>query len=218
MEDLKDRLYKLYPVLKKLDNTRVQTLLQRLKLVRLKADSPVFHELQSCEAFPFLLSGFIRVFKQSPNGRELSLYDFTPGDVCVVTAGCLLGNEPYNAMAVVKEDSELLMMPAVDFEALLGMRAFREYIFSLFSKRIQELILLVEAVAFQKLDHRLALLLLSKGKCIKVSHQELADQLGTVREMVSRLLKSFTDSGLVRLGRGRITIIDEAGLKNISVE
>lgn len=216
MKDLKERLIKLYPVLEKLDAEKVDKILGNLQSVKLEPGTRVFQELQSCSAFPFILSGKIRVFKHSVNGRELSLYDFTPGEVCVVTAGCLLGNDPYNASAVVVDEAELQMMPGDDFEQLLSIRAFREFIFTLFSKRIQELLLLVEGVAFQKLDQRLAALLVAGGKNIRMSHQDLADQLGTVREMISRLLKSFEDSGLVKLGRGRITVIDAEGLKNIS--
>lgn len=216
MKIMKERLIKLYPVLEKLDSEIVDRILRKIQSVKLKPGTRVFQELQSCVAFPFILSGKIRVFKHSVNGRELSLYDFVPGEVCVVTAGCLLGNDPYNASAVVIEEAELQMMPADEFEQLLSIRAFREFIFTLFSKRIQELLLLVEGVAFQKLDQRLAALLVAAGKNIRTSHQDLADQLGTVREMVSRLLKSFEDSGLVKLGRGRITVIDAEGLKNIS--
>ena len=95
-------------------------------------------------------------------------------------------------------------------------REFREFIFSLFSKRILGLMLLVEEVAFQKLDKRLATLLLRRGGRIDSSHQELADELGTVREMITRLLNSFSDTGLIELSRGRIEIVDEQALKFIT--
>ena len=129
--------------------------------------------------------GNIRVYKQSVHGRELSLYNVTCGDACVVTAGCLLGDAPYNASGIVKADCMLVMMASDDFEKLLTSKVFREYIFSLFSKRILGLMQLVEAVAFHKLDKRLATTLLRRGTSISVSHQELADELGTVREMVT---------------------------------
>jgi CRP/FNR family transcriptional regulator, anaerobic regulatory protein len=145
----------------------------------------------------------------------LSLYNVTPGDACVVTAGCLLGDEPYNACGSAKTDSTPVMTAAEDFEELLGTRVFREFIFSLFSKRIAELMQLVEEVTFQKLDRRLASLLLRRGQRIKVSHQESADELGTVREMITRVLKSFSDTGLIALGRERIEILDETALRGI---
>ncbi len=210
-----DKLFDLYPVLSEVDRELVTSVFSNARLVTLKAGTLVFEELQPCHAFPFILSGNIRIFKQSVNGRELSLYNVTAGDACVVTAGCLLGREPYNACGIVKTDSVLVMVAANDFENLMSSRVFREFIFSLFSKRILELMQLVEEVAFEKLDKRLASLLLRRGKYIKMSHQELADELGTVREMITRLLKSFSDTGLISLGRERIEILDESALKHI---
>jgi len=209
------KLFDLYPVLSMVDRDLLTHTLSNAKLIKLKAGTLIFEELQPCNAFPFILSGNIRVYKQSVNGRELSLYNVTSGDACVVTAGCLLGDEPYNACGLVKSDSVLVMMSASDFESLLSSRVFREFIFSLFSKRISELMQLVEEVAFQRLDIRLASLLLRRGRYIKMSHQELADELGTVREMITRVLKSFSDSGLIALGRERIEILDEPALQNI---
>jgi CRP/FNR family transcriptional regulator, anaerobic regulatory protein len=209
------QLFNLYPVLSGVDQELLTRVLSDAKLVTLKAGTVIFNELQPCNAFPFILSGNIRVYKHSVNGRELSLYNVAPGDACVVTAGCLLVDEPYNASGLAQMDSVLVMMTANDFENLLSLRVFREFIFSLFSKRISELMQLVEEVAFQKLDSRLASLLLRRGRHIKVSHQELADELGTVREMITRVLKSFSDSGLIALGRERIDILDESALKDI---
>jgi len=209
------KLFDLYPVLSRVDRDLLTHTLSNAKLIKLKAGTLIFEELQPCNAFPFILSGNIRVYKQSVNGRELSLYNVTSGDACVVTAGCLLGDEPYNACGLVKSDSVLVMMSASNFESLLSSRVFREFIFSLFSKRISELMQLVEEVAFQRLDIRLASLLLRRGRYIKMSHQELTDELGTVREMITRVLKSFSDSGLIALGRERIEILDEPALQNI---
>ena len=209
------RLFDLYPLLSEVNPELLAHALTEAKFVTLKAGMPVFEELQPCDAFPFILSGNIRVYKQSVNGRELTLYNVTSGEACVVTAGCLLGDEPYNAAGLVKTDATLVMMTATAFESLLSARGFREFIFSLFSKKILELMQLVEEVAFQKLDKRLASLLLRRGRYLKVSHQELADELGTVREMITRLLKSFSDTGLITLGRERIEILDESALKSI---
>ena len=210
-----EKLRRHYPALWEVDDRLRDAAISSARLITVKEGTRLFADLQPCEAFPFILSGKIRVFKQSINGRELSLYNVTSGDVCVVTAGCLLGQEPYNAAAVAQEDSVLVMMPAKDFEDLLGQQAFRKHIFSLFSKRIVELMQLVYEVAFQKLDRRLAALLLRMGRHIKASHQELADELGTVREMVTRLLNSFSDAGLISLGRGRIEILDQDAIETI---
>ena len=210
-----EKLFNLYPVLPEVDPEILNDALSNARVVTFAAGATIFDELQACNAFPFVLSGTIRVFKQSVNGRELSLYTVMPGDACVVTAGCLLGDEPYNASGMAKMDSMAVMMTSSDFETLLSSKRFRGFIFSLFSKRILELMQLVEAVAFQKLDKRLAALMLKRGRSLKVSHQDLADELGTVREMITRLLKTFADSGMIALGRGRIDILDEPALKSI---
>ena len=151
-QQVKDELFKAYPVLSDVNHELAAAALSNAKLVTLKAGRPVFEELQPCNGFPFILAGVIRVYKQSVQGRELSLYDVAPGDVCVVTAGCLLGDEPYNASGMVKADSTVLMMDAHDFENLLTSRVFREFVFSLISKRILGLMQLVEEVAFHRLD------------------------------------------------------------------
>lgn len=212
-EENKQKLFKHYPVLSEIGPERLSRALVNATLVTFKAGTLVFEELQSCNAFPFVLSGEIRVFKQSAGGRELSLYTVTSGDACVVTAGCLLGDEPYNALGDVKSDCTLVMMGGGDFNDLLSVAVFREYIFSLFSKRVLNLMQLVEEVAFQKLDRRLASLLLRQDSPIEISHQELADELGTVREMITRLLNGFSDAGVIRLGRGRIEVLDKASLE-----
>ncbi len=209
-------LLELYPVLKSLPKMEIEDALKHSEVMSLKTGAVVFEELQSCKTFPFILTGNVRVIKRSPAGREISLYNVTPGDACVVSSACLLGHKPYNAVGLVEADCELVMMPAEDFDCLLTIRDFREFIFSLFSKRVLDLMQLVDEVAFRKLDQRLARLLMSKGLVIEISHQALADELGTVREMITRTLNSFADSGVVRLRRGCIEIVDRPGLERLS--
>lgn len=212
---LQKKLFEFYPVLSKIDKDLLSQTLSKAQTVSLTSGTIVFEELQPCNAFPFILSGELRVFKQALNGRELSLYAVSPGDACVVSAGCLLGDEPYNAVGQVKEEVTLVMMPTEEFEKLLGIRSFREYIFSLFSKRVLELMQLVNEVAFEKLDRRLATFLLKKESPIRMSHQELADELGTVREIITRLLKNFADDRLIAIGREQISILDSSRLKQV---
>jgi CRP/FNR family transcriptional regulator len=149
-----------------------------------------------------VLAGSIRVVKAAPNGRELPLYRVTPGETCIISSACLLGHTPYNARGVTEADTTLLLVPNADFQALLGEAAFRDFIFQLFSERIADLMQLIEEVAFRKLDQRLAALLLGKGRSVHTTHQQLADELGSVREIVSRLLKGFAEQGLVALAAG----------------
>jgi CRP/FNR family transcriptional regulator len=106
-------------------------------------------------------------------------------------------------------------MPRPLFDELLGEPAFRDFIFHLFSERIADLMQLIEEVAFRKLDQRLAGLLLGKGRLVHATHQQLADELASVREIISRLLKGFAEQGLVRLSREQVEILDPAGLRRI---
>jgi CRP/FNR family transcriptional regulator len=210
-----DALARHYPILKKMDPKIVQEAFRNARLSRVSAGTSLFMDNQPCHAFPFVLAGKIRVFKGSQNGREITLYTVSCGDVCAITAGCILGHHPYSASAVVEVDCELLTISSEAFEALLSDKDFRGFVFSLFSTRLQDLMILVEAVSFQRLDQRLAALLLSKGSRITRTHQQLADELGTVREIVSRVLKTFSQAGWIRLKREEIVVCNEKGLKKI---
>ncbi|GAB1394711.1 Crp/Fnr family transcriptional regulator [Rhodocyclaceae bacterium] len=208
-------LNNLYPVLAGLPR-EAQGLLSGAKTMTVPAGTVLFDEHQPCQGFPFVLSGGIHVIKRAANGRELPLYRVLPGDSCIMTSSCLLGQADYNACGITESDTELVFLPKPAFDLLLTHAPFRIFVFRLFAERIGELMQLVEEVAFQKLDQRLANLLLGRGKLIQTTHQQLADELGSVREMVSRLLKGFAEQGLVRLGREQIEILDPAGLRKLS--
>jgi len=180
------------------------------------AGTVLFDERQPCQGFPFILDGGIRVSKPAANGRELPLYRVLPGESCIITSSCLLGHVAYNARGVTEAATTLVLLPHALFDELLAQSAFRDFIFHLFSERIADLMQLIEEVAFRKLDQRLAGLLLGKGKLLHATHQQLADELGSVREIVSRLLKGFAEQGLVKLGREQVEILDPAGLRRIA--
>jgi CRP/FNR family transcriptional regulator, anaerobic regulatory protein len=215
--EIKDRLLQQYPMLRDLSAAEQQELFDSAAVVHLPAGTVLFDENQPCLGFPLLLSGNIRVIKASPNGRELQLYRVTPGESCILTSSCLLGNTRYHARGIVEQTMEMVLLPARSFHALLGKQdSFRSYVFHLFSDRLTDLMQLVSAVAFQKLDQRLANLLVSKPSPIHATHQSLADELGSAREIVSRLLKGFAEQGWVKLGREQIEITDEATLKKFA--
>ena len=212
--DTKKSLLQHYPMLRGLPASQLEDLLSNAATMHLPAGTVMFDENQPCQGFPLLLSGSIRVIKASANGRELQLYRVCPGESCILTSSCLLGHAHYHARGVVEQDVELVALPPPAFRTLLSQcEPFRDYIFSLFSERLTDLMQLVSAVAFQKLDQRLAALLITKPSPIHITHQALADELGSVREIVSLLLKNFADQGWVRLGREQIEIVDEASLK-----
>lgn len=211
-----DNFIELYPVLAKLPAELRDRVLASLKAVTVPAATTLFDERQPCHGFPLVLAGAIRVVKPAANGRELPLYRVLPGESCIITSGCLLGDADYNARGVTETETSLALLPRPLFDELLTQSVFRDFVFHLFSERIADLMQLIEEVAFRKLDQRLAGLLLGKGRLVKATHQQLADELGSVREMVSRLLKGFAEHGLVRIAREQIEIVDAAGLRRIA--
>ncbi|ENO81295.1 Crp/Fnr family transcriptional regulator [Thauera sp. 27] len=207
-----------YPVLAELSAPARAQLLRSAQWMRVPAGAMLFDDRQACEGFPFVVEGSVRVSKCAPNGRELPLYRVGPGETCIISSSCLLGHEDYNARGVTEADTELMLLPKPVFDAMLGERAFRDFVFHLFAERIADLMQLIEEVAFRKLDQRLAALLLGKGRTIHTTHQHLADELGSVREIVSRLLKGLAEQGLVRLGREQIEILDATGLRRLAAD
>ncbi len=212
------RLIELYPALAGLPEARLAALLRPEAVLRLPAGSTVFAEQQPCQGFPLLLDGSIKVVKQAPSGRELLLYRVQPGGSCIISSSCLLGSTDYNARGIAETPLTLVALPVAEFGRLLvDHPPFRDFVFHLFAERIGELMQLVEEVAFARLDQRLARLILARGgSVLSVTHQQLADELGSVREIVSRLLKGFAAQGLVSLGREQLTVTDRAGLQKLA--
>jgi CRP/FNR family transcriptional regulator len=212
-----ERLLALYPCLAGMRHPLHQALRVATVVKHVPAGAVLFDERQDCGAFPMVLSGGVRVTKSAPNGRELQLYRVQPGESCVITSSCLLGHAAYNARGEAEADTTLAVIPVALFARLVSEHEpFRSYVFRLFSERIADLMQLVEAVAFQRLDQRLAALLLGRAPVLHLTHQQLADELGSVREIVSRLLKGFAEQGLVTLGRERIEVRDAPGLGRIA--
>ena len=219
MSDTVDRenLLNLYPALAGLPAGRLAALL-RPAVLELPAGSRVFAEHQPCQGFPLLLAGSIKVVKQSASGRELMLYRVAPGGSCIITSSCLLGRSDYNARGIAETPLRLRLVPAPAFaQLMLDHAPFRDFVFHLFAERIAELMQLVEEVAFTRLDRRLARLIVAQDRAVlNVTHQQVADELGSVREIVSRLLKGFAEQGLVALGREQLTVTDRAGLLKVA--
>jgi CRP/FNR family transcriptional regulator len=212
-----DRALQRYPMLKELPERERESAFRVASLTRVPAGATLFDEGDPCRGFVLLLSGTVRVSKIAPNGRELHLYDVAPGDSCILTCACLLGQSTYNAHAAAREEIEMIILPAPAFRDLCGrLEPFRDQVFARFSERMTEMMELVAAVAFQKLDQRLASSLIARPNPIRMTHQALADELGSIREIVSRLLKNFADQGWIRLGREQIEVIDAASLSQLA--
>ena len=209
-------LTRLFPALTDLPADLAQALAEQAKPMNAPAGTVLFDHGVACQALPLVLSGSIKVSKRADNGREIRLYGVHPGELCIVTVSCLLGDDPYPATGLAETPVSAVAVPRTLFMGLMASHApFRDRVFSLFSERLTGLMQLVEEVAFRKLDQRLAAWLVARGPDITASHQRIADELGSVREIVSRLLKQFEDQGWVRLGRERIVLADAEALRRL---
>ena len=176
----------------------------------------LFSENEPCRGFPMLLEGEGRVSRNSPDGRSLELYRIVPGELCLASSACLFHAQPLAAQAVVTRAARLVLVPPAVFRAWLEEPAFRDFVLGVFAERMADLTALVDEVAFHRLDRRLAAALLGHGPELAITHQELADVLGTVREMVTRLLRRFEREGWIELARERIRIHDGAALRRVA--
>lgn len=214
---LADRLLPLYPVLAELPPDLLHTVLAReAQQVQVPAQHPLFTEGAPCQGFPMVLTGEVRVARGDPQGRALELYRVGPGELCVASTSCLFGQTLLVAHGHSVVPTELVLLTPTGFEQWTAVAAFRRFVFGLFADRLADLMALAEAVAFQRLDQRLAAALLGHGAVVQGTHQALADELGTVREIVTRLLRRFERAGWVRTARERIEVVDAPALRALA--
>lgn len=214
---LVQRLLPLYPMLGDLPTAlRDEGLPSTAQATQVVAGQLLFDQDAPCRGFPMVLSGEIRVARGSPGGRTLELYRVGPGEMCVASTACLFGHSLLVAHGQTTQPTELVLLPPTVFERWTAVESFRRYAFGMFADRLADLMALAEAVAFQRLDQRLAASLLGHGAVRHATHQALADELGTVREIVTRLLKRFEQAGWVTVGRERVTVCDAAALRALA--
>ena len=180
------------------------------------AGTVLFDANSPCRGFPLVLDGEVKVSRHSGDGRSLELYRVVPGELCLVSSACLFRSTPLSAQGITTKPTTLLLIAPPVFTQWLQTPAFRDDVLGLFAERMADLTVLVDAVAFHKLDARLAAALLGRGQDLALTHQSLADELGTVREIITRLLRRFEREGWVELGRSIIQIRDSAALRGLA--
>jgi len=206
-----------FPVIAGLPPPLRERIAREAQLLAVPAGARLFDERSPCRGFPLLLDGSVRVAKLADSGREIRLYRVEPGQCCILSSSCLLGQADYTATGTAEAAVTLVALPPALFHDLLAAHeGFRRLVFGLLSARLADLMALVEEVAFRRLDQRLARLLLARGPELRATHQALADELGSVREIVSRLLNGFAADRLVELGRERVRITDADGLRRVA--
>ena len=180
------------------------------------AQAVLFDENAPCQGFPMVLDGEVRVSRHSVDGRRLELYRVVPGELCLVSSASLFRRQPLSAQGVTTRPTRLILIRPPVFDRWLETPDFRAEVLALFAERMADLTALVDAVAFRRLDQRLAGALLGRGQDLAITHQALADELGTVREIVTRLLRRFEREGWIELARERIRILDSAALRRLA--
>jgi CRP/FNR family transcriptional regulator len=206
-------LLELYPALADV-SPRWETLGE--ETLSVQTQTILFDENKVCQGFPLVLEGEIKVSRHSSDGRALELYRVVPGELCLVSSASLFGKSPLSAQGITTRATRLMMIPPALFHQWIATPAFRDEILGLFADRMADLTSLIDAVTFQRLDQRLAAALLGHGQQRSVTHQQLADELGTVREIVSRLLRRFEREGWVELARERIFIQNSKALRALA--
>jgi CRP/FNR family transcriptional regulator, anaerobic regulatory protein len=191
---------------------------------RVAIGSPICDQGMQCQHLALITSGVARVYKLGENGREITLYRIGPGESCILTASCIVSGSPFPAFALCEEKIDALVINATTVRQWTDEHpVWRNYLFSLISDRLGDVISVIEEIAFRRVDRRLADYLLLRGdgdklSHIKITHQAIASDLGTSREVVSRILKDFEHQGLISVSRGQLQITDSAGLSNKTQE
>jgi CRP/FNR family transcriptional regulator, anaerobic regulatory protein len=209
-----ERILDTFGFLGNADEELRQRLFQKAAIVALEQGQFVCHEGHECSHLALVLSGTARVYKLGESGREITLYRVGPGESCILTASCILSSAPFPAFAVCEDRVEAAVVPAKEMRQWIAQSTiWRDYVFGLVAQRMGDIISLVEEVVFRRMDRRIADYLLQRftpknGK-IEITHQIIASDLGTSREVVSRILKEFESRGLILVTRGAVELLDE---------
>ncbi len=205
-----EQFVEIFPVFRDASSSLVERILASSKERIFHKDAAIYMEGDVCPGIALILSGELRVFKVGEGGRELTLYEIFAGETCIMNASCILSRQTYPANATAITDGSMLYLEKNAFRDMVaGHEVMRTFIFTYFSNRYVEIIELVEAIAFHKMDVRLTEYLVTKAAndTLQTTHQKIAYDLGTSREVVSRLLKDMEHKGKVRLGRNRIDLL-----------
>jgi CRP/FNR family transcriptional regulator len=183
-----------------------------VQTITVPADTMVCQSGDVCENLVIVLEGRVKVYRPASNGKSLTLYTVNKNESCILTASCILNQIPFPAFAVTTSEVKALSIPpdkVIDW--LEHEPMWQKYMFALLSQRMINLIELVDTVAFESLDVRLEAWLQARAdqEIIQITHQQIAEELASSREVISRLLKRFEKKGVVELGRGTITVINK---------
>lgn len=208
----KQKMNELFPFF--MINTANESL---MNISKINAGRVVFQEGEPCGIVAFLLSGVIRVSKIGKSGKEIYLYRVREGETCILMISSILANIDYPATATVEEDAEAILLPISIFKEWMGKNeAMQQFVYQTLSQRLVTVMTIIEEIVFHKMDERLAEFLIEmKGEenLLTITHDAIANELGTAREVISRIMKEFQQKEWVRLSRGKIYILNRVALE-----
>lgn len=214
-----ERISLALPILQQANTQLVREFHQAAFLTKIPKGRDVFLEGSQVDAIALLISGVVRVYKIGETGREITLYRFGNGQSCILTANAILSQKTFPAIATVEKEAEAVMIPADTFrDWVMRYDLWREFVFELLSQRLSTVMAIVDEIAFRRMDARIASLLIARAQAqnpLRITHQEIASELGSSREVISRLLEDFSERGLIRSARGEIEVLDLKGLESI---
>ena len=215
-QELLSRLLSTFPELSELDEAHRMDLLGSTQFNRLRGGDIAYRQGQRCQNYVMCIEGQTRVFKTSESGREILLYHVGPGETCVLTTSCLMAGSGFPAESTAETDVLHAALPAISFHRLMSASpCFRKFVLDNYGDLLSSLIMLVDEVAFASLDLRLARRLLAEANeqgVVAKTHQQLALDLGSVREVISRYLAEWERMGWVHAARGSIEVRNRAAL------
>jgi CRP/FNR family transcriptional regulator len=205
------RVLEVFPFFSTLPQKTRDAVLSRAVTKKLDHKQVLVRDGGECSWLPFVLEGTLRLYKTSPTGREITLYRIQKGESCILSATCIMNGGSFPAVAEAEGATEILLVPSkLIAQNVEDNPDWRRYLFGLYAKRLEEVLTLVDEVAFHHMDARLAALLLRRASgspaVVSTTHVQIADELGTSREVVTRILADFEADGLIETSRGRIRL------------
>ena len=216
-----ERIARALPILKHADPRLLQEFQNTAFFAHIPEGRDVFIEGDHVDAIALLISGVVRVYKIGETGREITLYRFGNGESCILTANAILSQKNFPAIATVEKEAEAVMIPADSFrDWVRRYDLWREFVFDLLSQRLSSVMAIIEEIAFHRMDTRLAALLIERSlrsELIQITNHETAAELGSSREVISRILEDFSAQGMLEVSRGSIRILEREALQDRSV-
>ena len=214
-------LAKNLPFWNMLNEHQQEMLIKNTTMNKLPKGAAMFYDAQNCSGVQLVKLGQVRVFIASPNGGQITLYRLVENDICVMSAACMIQNIDFEIHVEVEKDSEIYLIPKITYTKISNeCHAVKDFTLELVSSRFSDVMWVVNHLVFSGMGKRLALTLLEhsqieKSNILTLTHDDIAKDLGTAREVVSRLLKQFQLDGIVKLSRGKIEILDSEKLGRI---